>query len=513
MKKKLSVFGLIITVALMVGCNTITPAAGTKTAQTTTPNSSTVTITSATLVSTTMITTISTTLTTTNIVTPVIKTQPFPGTVILGRPETDSITISLLTAANTEFFVQYGIVSGKYDTQTSISSLQKDQPQEIKITGLSSDSKYFYRICHRLSGENSFSAGVEASFSTQRAVGESFIFTIDADPHFDSNTNPDKVSLTFQNILNEHPDFDIDLGDTFMAEKMTNPTAAQVTGSYIDKRTYFGIFGSSVPLYLATGNHDGELGWLLNGTANNLAVWTANDRELYYPNPLPDSFYTGNNTSEPFIGLRENYYSWTWGDALFVVLDPFWYTTKAHTTGWDWTLGKTQYDWLKSTLANSKAKYKFVFAHHLEGGFDMGTNGNGRGGVEAANLYEWGGQNADGTWGFDSNRPGWGEPIQQLLVDNNVTAFFHGHDHLYAYQQLNGVVYQDCPQPGAKNDNNSAAVYGYTDGVIMSSSGHIRVTVTDSAVTVDYIRTYMPEEAPAGHQNGEIAYSYTIPAK
>ena len=47
----------------------------------------------------------------------------------------------------------------------------------------------------------------------------------------------------------------------------------------------------------------------------------------------------------------------------------------------------------------------------------------------------------------------------QLLVDNNVTAFFHGHDHLFARQELNGVVYQACPQPGATNDKNSAAAY------------------------------------------------------
>jgi len=30
---------------------------------------------------------------------------------------------------------------------------------------------------------------------------------------------------------------------------------------------------------------------------------------------------------------------------------------------------------------------------------------------------------------------------------------------------------------------------------------------------VDYVRTYMPGEEPAGHQNSEIVYSCTIPAK
>jgi len=512
MKKKLFNIGLLITILTMVGC---TSAPVPSTVSQTTFTTTIVTTSAANLTTTSIAqkTVISLASTTVPVTTQSLSTKPFPGTVILGRPETDSITLSLLTAANTDFYIQYGLASGKYDKQTGNSTLQKDQPLEFKIVGLNTDTKYYYRVCYRPTGTTAFSAGDEAGFSTQKANGESFVFTIDADPHFDNNTNPAKVGLTFQNILSEHPDFDIDLGDTFMAEKMSNPAAAQVAGSYIDKRTYFGIFGPSVPLYLATGNHDGELGWLLNGTANSLAVWAANDRKLYYPNPLPDSFYSGDSTFEPFVGLRENYYSWTWGDSLFVVLDPFWYTTAGKTAGWDWTLGKTQYDWLKTTLENSKAKYKFVFAHHLEGGFDTGANGNGRGGVEAANLYEWGGQNTDGSWGFNQNRPGWGKPIQQLLVDNNVTTFFHGHDHLYAYQQLNGVVYQDCPQPGAINDKNSAVAYGYTDGVILSSSGHIRVTVSDAGVTVDYVRTYMPGEAPAGHQNGEIAYSYTIKGK
>ena len=134
------------------------------------------------------------------------------------------------------------------------------------------------------------------------------------------------------------------------------------------------------------------------------------------------------------------------------------------------------------------------------GALNLGSTGNGRGGVEAANLYEWGGQNTDGTYGFDTKRPGWGKPIQQLLVDNHVTAFFHGHDHLYAYQQLNGIVYQDCPQPGAKGDQTMAQVIGYKQGVIMGQCrGIIKVTVADSGVTVDYVKTYLPDSV--GHKN------------
>jgi hypothetical protein len=440
-----------------------------------------------------------------------LPAQTFPGTVILGRPTTDTITLSLLSTANTDIFVQYGETSGQYDAQTDVSSLQKDQPTEFKITGLSDNTQYYYRVCHRAIGEASFSAGAEGTFHTQRVPGESFVFTVDADPHFDNNAILEKICLTFQNILSEHPDFNIDLGDTFMSEKLALGSYAEVATNYADKRNYFNIFGNSVPLYLAIGNHDGESGGALNGTENNMAVWASRARQLYYLNPSPDGFYSGDSKEAPFVGLRGNYYAWQWGNALFVVLDPYWYSAGVKDlSGWDVSLGKEQYDWLKDTLEKSTARSKFVFAHNLIGGADMGTAGKSRGGAEAAVLYEWGGKNADGTWGFDEYRPGWGKPIHQLLVDNHVTIFFHGQDHFFAEQELDGVIYQECPQPSAKNDNNSAAAYGYINGVFMSSPGHIRVTVSNDAVTVDYIRTYLPGEAPSGHNNGEVAYSYTI---
>ena len=47
-----------------------------------------------------------------------------------------------------------------------------------------------------------------------------------------------------------------------------------------------------------------------------------------------------------------------------------------------------------------------------------------------------------------------GHPVHQLLVNNHVTAFFHGHDHEYAHEQRDGVVYQLVPMA-------ADATYGY----------------------------------------------------
>ena len=170
--------------------------------------------------------------------------------------------------------------------------------------------------------------------------------------------------------------------------------------------------------------------------------------------------------------------------------------------GRNWTLGETQYRWLEKTLKNSEAKTKFVFIHHLVGGLDK----NGRGGVEAAGLYEWGGKGADGRNEFARRRPGWTAPIHQLLVNHGVAAVFHGHDHFYARQELDGVIYQLVPQPGHAGSRvpRFAAEYGYREGVLLGGSGHLRVRVTSDGADVEYVRSTLAEEGgrPLRRSNG-----------
>ena len=119
-----------------------------------------------------------------------------------------------------------------------------------------------------------------------------------------------------------------------------------------------------------------------------------------------------------------DYYAWTWGDALFVVIDPYWHSMNPvdnvygggskNRNLWAVTLGDAQYKWLKQTLESSKAKYKFVFAHHVLG--------IGRGGIEQAGLYEWGGKDPRGEDQFAQRRPNWSLPIHQLMAKNGVYA-------------------------------------------------------------------------------------------
>jgi hypothetical protein len=204
---------------------------------------------------------------------------------------------------------------------------------------------------------------------------------------------------------------------------------------------------------------------------------------------VPDNFYAGDSIPEAPGGLLENYFAWGWGDALFVVLDPYRYSLRQHggaSDGWAWSLGRGQYDWLAKTLAGSPAKFKFVFTHNLLAG-DQAS----RGGVEIAGFNEWGGKNFDGTEGFAQHRPGWPMPLHQLLLRNRVTAVFRAHDNFYARQELDGILYLMVPQPSfAGNDSiRDLENYGYKHGAFLGNSGHVRVTVSPHKVVVEYVKS------------------------
>jgi hypothetical protein len=103
-------------------------------------------------------------------------------------------------------------------------------------------------------------------------------------------------------------------------------------------------------------------------------------------------------------------------------------------------------------------------------------------------------------------------PIHQLLVENNVTVFFHGHDHLFARQELDGVIYQGVPQPATMGSPRASpgAEYGYVNGLMLASPGHLRVTVSPASVRVDYIGSGLPGDTRSNLNNGAVVYSYTV---
>lgn len=430
-----------------------------------------------------------------------VPAHPFD--LILGRPSANSITVSVLCYEDSQGYIVYGTQPGKLAKQTSLHVFKAGEPAEIVLPALEPNTQYFYQF------RSDRAESEEFSLYTARPPDSTFTFTVTADSHLDQNTDCALYQRTLANARADAPDFHIDLGDTFMTEKY--PSRTEALRQYLAQRFYFGQLCNGAPLFLVLGNHDGESQRGPDSGVDSLAVWSNLTRKQYFPNPVPDNLYTGNATKHPEAGLLRDYYAWEWGNALFVVLDPFWFAQKQRggDDNWKATLGQEQYQWLQHTLETSRARFKFVFIHNLVGGADP----QGRGGTEAATFYEWGGRNADGSYGFVQQRPGWLMPIHQLLVLHKVTIVFHGHDHFFAKQDLDGIVYQEVPQPGMPGGGNvprSAAEYGYVSGIFFGSPGHLRITVAPDKVTAELVYSCLPADARPNRDNRQVLYTYSI---
>lgn len=471
-----------------------------------------------------------------------------PCDIILGRPTDRSIELRVLQNADGRGRVRYQVEGSDQWMETPPVELIGGQPVSIVLDPLQPDTAYRYQWIF-VDGQSGVTYEREvAGFHTQRATASSFVFSVTADSHLDENSSGDVYLQTLRNALADRPDFHLELGDTFMTGKYVRPELSK--GQYLAQRYYLSHLCSSSPLYFVIGNHDGE------SAGRQSMTWATKTRKSFFANPSPNHFYSGNRSEEADIGQPENYYAWHWGDAQFITLDPYRYTTSRRGGGgggqgggqgggrqrgrnapdrpqgvgnqgngdqatppqrddaaasaegnWYWTLGELQYRWLQEELAKP-AKYRFVFIHHLVGGAVQSQ----RGGAEVATLWEWGGRNPQGEWQFDRYRPQWDKPIHQMLVDAGTSVVFHGHDHFFAKQDLDGIVYQEVPQPSHARSGNTrnAEEYGYLSGEFQPSSGFVRVRVAPEGVRIDYVRTYLDGKEP-GDRNGEVSFSYFVP--
>ena len=391
---------------------------------------------------------------------------------ILGKVVTPigatSARIQISTNQPVSAYIEYGYEKNKYTFKTTAIQLKVGSENYILLTNLKINTKVFYRIRYALKSTATYLAKTGANFTTSSSLGNS-TFAIQADPHMDENSDAKVYSGTLQQIVAASPAFLMDLGDIFMVDKLQNKSEANIRARFELMLGFYKQLGP-VPLKICLGNHDGELGYSQFNTKKY--------RKEYFPEQTGELAY----------------YSFEGPDQLHVVLDPFTYTTSnPKDDGWQWTLGKTQYDWLADTLKNSKARHKFIYIHHLLVG-----NATSRGGVEIAKLNEWGGNNVDGTYGFDSNRPGWGKPIHQMLLENKVGFVFKGHDHLYVKQELDGIIYQTLMQPSHPGDKLDVKQYGYLSGKGVGGSGFLKVRTDANVAYVDFIK-----------YDGSVADSYS----
>ena len=416
--------------------------------------------------------------------------------------------------------IEYGTGSEKLRESNKL-TFSGMAPLTLTIGNLKENREYTYHLKYKADGESNYKVGPDFHFRTQKPSGTDFMFFVQGDSHPERYPKMNVAELyerTLNTAASQKPDFFICLGDDFSVDTLQERTPEAIEGVYKKQVPYLGIVGNSAPVYLVNGNHEQASMANLDGTANSLGALVQNARNRNFIQPAPDSFYSGNGEPVEHIGLLRNYFAWTWGDALFVTIDPYWHSSiavdnsagkgpgnegggKKNKDLWKVTLGDTQYKWLTKTLEESRAKYKFVFAHHV-----LGT---GRGGVENAGLYEWGGKSKDGFDDFKTKRPTWALPIHKLFVKTGVSIFFQGHDHIFAKQELDGVIYQSCPVPAdATNEFMNAEAYESGDKVV--GAGLVRVSVGNKSSKVEFLRSFLPEAEVDGKKHGEVAYSYEV---
>jgi len=421
---------------------------------------------------------------------------------LLGNPTDHSISLKMIPGQEMQVRVEYSLCDSPQATLSVPGLASPDQPLRVDLENLAPSMCYAYTPFFQVEEGGEWLQGPTNEFSTAKSPGEAFDFVVQADSHLLNKADHALYTQALQGMASKGPDLFFDLGDTFLNDKLPVTDLAHVEQVYREQLPFLQLVAQSAPLFLVIGNHEGEQGASLDGTAENIAVLSTLCRQKFFLNPLPNGFTTGNSHPEPFVGLVGNYYAFNWGDALFVVLDPYRYTCKPveEARGWDWTLGLEQYRWLEQTLRENHQKFKFVFVHHI--------NGLARGGESVSTYFEWGGSTPNGKWGFEAERPGWGMPIHDLLVENNVTIVFQGHDHLFAMEQRDGVLYQTVPKPAEKIPDQQDNFDAYPGTEVLLNSGWLGVTVSPDQVQVDYNRAFVAG-SPTSSATG-LVHSYRV---
>jgi hypothetical protein len=350
------------------------------------------------------------------------------------------------------------------------------------VEGLSPGRRYAYEVS--VPGDGGALVLYTGSAATAPAPGTPFTAALLADTHieprdplppgqtipYDFYGEMEATLLAVSGAIHaDNPDFLINLGDLLdyhiFGFNIPPPDASWSRLGYLNYRRMLGDSVGNAAHFLAIGNWDGENGC---NTADEIAR-SMSQRFLYAPGPGPATYPEGGSANS-------DYYAFTWGDALFVVLNVMTYTPTCHLLSGDqvgvpddWTLGAGQLAWLDQTLAGATSKWRFLFIHHTVGGAaaDAEDTAYGRGGGQAAYVGEQ-------------------ATIHAMMLKYGVQVFFYAHDHVFTDMVVDGIHYLLPGSAGApwKFD---ATQTGYAH--YWPDSGYARLTVAPDSAEVDLVST------------------------
>ena len=391
----------------------------------------------------------------------------------------------------TEFRLVYGVTSQEdpegYTHETDpVSGFAEHDPISFRLDSLFPATRYYYRVA--VDEGEGWQYRDEFSFMTRRRKGSSFRICIVADAHISPfGTHPRSYTVE-KNVAEDAPDIVVSVGDMyFFGYQGGNSfpfwkSRESALDNWSAVRRVLDLSAHSSTQVHVIGNHDGESAW--DRDLPQFA-YCREGRMAYLPVPDESTYPEGGDR-------YGRYGAMTWGDALLIWLDNFGFCEVDPGVMDDssyYVLGEEQRDFLERTLADSTARWKFIFAHHVFGGDDsqQWAIGYGRGGNKVAHLHDQ---------AF----------VQELMVRYGVDAFFYGHDHVFSVGMADGIPYicaghtSSCPW---KVDLESL----YAPVAIESTAGHVRIDVSPERVEISYVKASTNPK-----QNGTILASHTIRA-
>lgn len=355
---------------------------------------------------------------------------------------------------------------------------------EWTVEGLKPGSRYTYAI-HMASAGNPDVVAAQGGFITQRTGDESFVAALITDPHTGSFPEgaPELRVMddVVRNVRRDNPEFVIGLGDNVAWPSSRN--AAQTSTDDAERayemyRRHTGPLTASTSHFSLLGNWDGETGKF---PQESIAL-VRGVRHRFLPNPDHRTYPQGGSAGQ-------DYYAFTWGPALFVVLNVQGYTKASAALMLptasdvskveDWTLGRTQLAWLERTLKESSRPFKFVCIHHAVGGQAGNPQDTlyGRGGARAAKVGEQ-------------------RIVHTLMREHGVQVFFYGHDHVFVDDVVDGIHYA-LPGSFGAPWHFGPRVTGYDR--FWPDPGHARLSVSPREARVEYI-----------NQHGSVFHSFSV---
>ncbi len=342
------------------------------------------------------------------------------------------------------------------------------------VKDLSGATRYEYRLLSKSETEKEFRVAGHGSFRTQRKGPATYTALLMTDPHtgsFPIGSQPAVVlGKVVQNAARvKGAEFVLDLGDNVAwrgSREFPQTTADGALMAYSMYRRQIGPLSANTPHFAVIGNWNGESGKFPEKSIELVA----SVRKSLLPGPNHLTYPQGGSE-------REDYYAFTWGDVLYVMLNIQTYSKPSNPATLpslmsdvneitEWTLGEKQMAWFENTLKNAKESFRFVCIHHPAAGNagDALNTNYGRGGPRAWNLGEQ-------------------AKIHALMKKHKVQIFFYGHDHVFVDEIVDGIHYTlpgSCGAPWKFTKEETGYERFWPD------SGHATLDVTPEKATVTF---------------------------